>query len=95
MNRWFFYAMKRQLIITALLFASCSSKDEKFCNCIEASEKLNEKTNQFFDKAPSESEAADIKELKENKNNLCADYQEMDGEKMRQLKDACGFEDQP
>ena len=68
---------------------SCSNDGEAFCECIEAGEELNIKTQEFFDRAPNEDEYQEIESLKNNKEKLCEPYKDMDGEQMKELQKSC------
>lgn len=72
-----------------LLLSACASKDDQFCECLSAGDELNKETQQFFEKIPSKEDQKRIEVLKEKKNAACADYQEMGGDEMRKLKEAC------
>ena len=77
------------ILFLSILIFSCSSKDTQFCECLSTGETLNEYTQQFFDKSPSEKERAKLIELKSAKEEACKDYQTMAGEEMRVKKEAC------
>ncbi|MGB0914597.1 MAG: hypothetical protein ACPGVI_00930 [Crocinitomicaceae bacterium] len=81
--------MRKGLFVAILFLASCSSKDEQFCTCLTAGEELNEYTQQFFEKEPSQDDETKISELKAIKTEACKDYQMMAGDKMRQKKADC------
>ena len=77
------------LFTTALLLSACAENDQAFCECIEAGKALNEKTQEFFDRAPNSEENKEIQSLKQRKNELCEPYQNMDGDQMRALNESC------
>jgi hypothetical protein len=81
--------MKSISLFALLFFTACSSKDEQFCQCLNAGQELNRYTQQFFDRMPSSYEEERVKELKGIKSNACKDYQLMSGKIMRQKKVEC------
>jgi len=81
--------MYKYALIILLICASCSSKDEQFCECLSAGKNLNNETQQFFDKAPTDEDQKRIQELKKLKNDACKNYTEMGGDEMRKRKEDC------
>ena len=81
--------MNKIAVIILLFLASCSNKDEQFCTCLSEGEKLNEYTQQFFDKVPSIEEREELNKLKSAKISACKDYQTMGGDEMKAKKEAC------
>lgn len=77
------------MIVVLVLFASCSSKDAQFCECLSASDALNEHNQQFFKKVPTKQDQENALILKSLKDEACKDYQEMGGEEMRVKKLEC------
>lgn len=77
------------ILFLSILILSCSSKDIQFCECSSAGETLNEYTQQFFEKTPSDRQLEKLIELKTAKEEACKDYQTMAGEEMRAKKEAC------
>ena len=84
--------MKKEIIFIAIVLSSCGGSDS-FCECLEAGEELNLKTQEFFDMAPNEEQNKDVQELKDKKNELCAPYQDMDGDQLRELQKTCETSD--
>lgn len=81
-----------KLIITVsilFLLFSCNQKDEKFCSCMDISNKLNEKTNQGLNRVMTKSDIKQIQALKKEKDSTCADFQSISGEKALELKKGC------
>jgi hypothetical protein len=76
-------------IASFCILASCSSKDDQFCACLEAGEKLNNHTVTLFDKEVTPADEATMKKLKTEQEVACKDYQLMDGAKMLEQKAAC------
>lgn len=82
--------MKSIFLIPALtLLISCSSKDDKFCDCLEAGEKLNNFTTTLFDKDITSEMKKEMETLKNHKKEKCKAYEMMSGEKMLELKKEC------
>lgn len=81
--------MYRFLIIAALVFSACTTRDEKFCECLKAGDELNKVTAKFMSEVPTEKDAEEILELKAQKNEVCKGYTEMSGEEMLKRKKDC------
>jgi maleate cis-trans isomerase len=81
--------MKKSAIVVLLIIASCSSKDPKMCECLEAGEKLNQFSSEIMMKEINANDAKKMQTLKANKAKKCADYQEMSGEEMLKRKAEC------
>ena len=80
---------KISLIIVVLLLASCHSKDEQFCNCLQAGEELNNYASTLLKQNISKEMASKLITLKKAKKQACAGYQTMSGEEMMKKKAAC------
>lgn len=81
--------MKKSAVVILLILASCSSKDPKMCECLEAGEKLNQFSSEIMMKEITATDAEKMKTLKAEKAKKCADYQEMSGEEMLKRKAEC------
>ena len=81
--------MKYLLPIAVVFLTACSSRDEQFCECLNAGEELNTASQEFMTKTASEEDLENISALKDKKKEACANYQEMSGEEMRTRKEAC------
>lgn len=82
--------MKLVLPVSFLvLLFSCSHKDEKFCSCMDVSNKLNEKTNEGLNGVMTKSDIKQIQALQKEKDSTCAYYQSISGEKALELKKGC------
>jgi len=81
----------KTIIFTAIIivFTSCNSKDEQFCKCLDAGEKLNAFSETLFEEEITEQKADKLKKLKASKKEECADYQLMGGEEMLKKKAEC------
>ena len=80
----------RIFFISALLLVGCSSnKDQAFCDCLDATEKLNNFSEPFMTKHPTEEEQTKLKDLQKKKDEACSEYETLDGETARQKKEAC------
>ena len=72
------------------MITACSSdKDQAFCDCLEATETLNNYSQPFMTKQPTEDEQAKLKDLQKKKEDACVEYETLDGETARQKKEAC------
>lgn len=81
--------MKKSAVVVLLILVSCSSKDPKMCECLEAGEKLNQFSSEIMMKEITVNDAEQMKILKGDKTKKCADYQEMSGEEMLKRKAEC------
>lgn len=82
--------MKYLFLIPAVtLLISCSSKDEKFCSCLSAGEKLNNFSTTLFEKDITPQMKKEMEALKKDKQEKCKAYEKMAGDKMLELKKAC------
>lgn len=81
---------KLTFLFTLLILASCSSKDEQFCNCLKAGDELNTFSSKLFDNKVITPELhRKMQTLKAAKTKACQNYQTMDGKKMLELKEEC------
>lgn len=84
--------MKRNYlaIFGIVLLSACSSdKDQAFCDCLSAGDKLNEFQQKFMREIPNTEEQQELKTLRDKKKEACKDYETLDGETMRAKKAAC------
>ena len=84
--------MKKVFVVLfgVILLASCSSdKDQAFCDCLTAGDKLNEYQQKLLQTPPNAEEQVELKKLRDEKNEACKDYELLDGETMRAKKSAC------
>lgn len=86
--------MKRSIIIFAVgsftvFLNACSSRDEKMCACLKASDELNQYSAGLFQREATEKDAKKMKELKAEKTKKCASFQTMSGDEMREKKASC------
>lgn len=90
-----FDRMKNTLIIglgiTALV-VSCSKRDEQFCKCMEAGDKLNAFSNELLERGATKEDEAKIQKLRADKDSACVSFYSMGGEEMREKKKECGYE---
>ena len=80
---------KISLILVLIGLASCRSKDEQFCKCLQAGKALNNYASTLLSQQISEEKAAKLIALKKAKKQACAGYQTMSGEEMMKKKAAC------
>jgi hypothetical protein len=79
------------LIVTAVT-VSCSKRDDEFCNCMEAGEKLNQFSNELLQRGANQEDEVKIKGLRAAKDSACVDFYTMGGDAMREKKKECGYE---
>jgi hypothetical protein len=77
------------VFVSCFVFISCSSKDEKFCDCLKQSETLNTFSNKILNGTINETEKAKLKDLQAKKLKACEAYKTMKGDEMIRLKKAC------
>lgn len=83
--------MKKFLFILSLpfLLISCSQKDEKFCDCLAKSEEFNVLNQAILNgKTDAETVKKAVK-LKKEKQKVCLDYVDMNGDQMLARKKEC------
>jgi hypothetical protein len=71
------------------MLSACSSKDEQFCNCLNAGKELNDFSAKMFSGTITQEKANQLLKLKQAKKTACADYQTMDGAEMLKRKAEC------
>lgn len=82
--------MKYLSLIVLLLATACTQRDKKMCDCLEVSEKLNTKTAEALKAdSPSEELIVTIKNLRDEKEGKCIDFQMMSGEEMLKKAATC------
>lgn len=90
----FFYIrhMKQLILSIALtgpLFYSCAPEDPAFCDCLDATEKLNEHSEKILNGDYTEADLEKQVELRKEKEKLCKAYDTISGEKSMRLKEDC------
>lgn len=73
----------------ALLIASCNEAPKIFCECLVASEKLNESANAVLQGALDETSKKKLIEARKTQKLKCQDFKETKGDKMREWKKSC------
>ena len=74
------------IIASVLLMSACNSKDEQFCKCLAAGEKLNNYSAELLQTEITKNVADSLKALKAAKKEACQDYQTMKGPEMLKKK---------
>jgi hypothetical protein len=77
------------LFLSSSLIVACSSKDEKFCQCMEVSEKFNVVANKIIQKGADKTLETEFKKLKVKKEKACEKFLTMGGKEMLEKKAAC------
>lgn len=83
-----FCDMKKLTFISIVLLASCSQKDEAFCNCISVADDF-EKESAAILNGEKEVDEKVFRKLKQEKEMACKDYLTMSGEVMLKKKETC------
>ncbi len=78
-------------ILPSLIFClvACSQKDQKMCDCLDASEELNKFSSKMLTKEANEKDVAEMKKLRASKTKKCFEYQIMSGKEMLKRKAEC------
>ncbi len=87
--------MNKVWSLAFLIFAlslSCSQRDNKFCECISAGEKLNNFSQELLERGAEKQDEAKIQSLRAAKDSACSDFYTMGGDAMREKKKECGYE---
>jgi hypothetical protein len=71
------------------LLNACSNKDEKFCECLKASEAFESVNRKVLSGNRDEKTLKEATSLKKEKEKVCEDYLYMDGPTMLEKKKAC------
>jgi hypothetical protein len=83
--------MKKFLFIISfpIVLISCNRKDEKFCECLAKSEEFNVMNQSILNGKTDVTTVKKAVELKKEKQKVCQDYIDMDGEQMLARKKEC------
>ncbi len=74
----------------SLILSSCTDKvDNRFCECLKATEDMDEITSNFMGGDVSEEEWKEVKEISKIMNSTCKDYVEISMEEELRLKEQC------
>ena len=79
-------------LLVAAVTLSCSQRDNKFCECISAGEKLNNFSQELLERGAEKQDEAKIQSLRAAKDSACADFYTMGGDAMREKKKECVYE---
>jgi len=82
------------IALTAFAFVSCSGeagikKDEQFCECLKATDDLNDVSSKLMEGDISEEDRKQVKELTATKKKLCEKYETMSGKDNAKRKELC------
>lgn len=69
---------------------SCTTKDEKFCRCLALGKELNEASSKAMQGELSEKQAEKVRSLAKRQKQECTAYHQLDGERLKELKNGCG-----
>jgi hypothetical protein len=81
--------MRIFIILVALSFTACSGRDDKMCDCLEVSDKLNVLTSEALQGEITQEQKETIFKVRAEKGEKCKDFEMMSGEKMLKLKETC------
>lgn len=74
-------------IFILLTVAACSSPD-KICDCVKASKDLEEKSQSFFENSET-GNIEELKKLRERKDAVCREFENMSGPEMKKRMESC------
>lgn len=83
--------MKKHVFIVcfSITLISCNRKDEKFCECLVKSEEFNTINQSILNGKTDQITLKKAIQLKKEKQKVCQDYVDMDGEQMLARKKEC------
>ena len=83
--------MKKNLFILSfsIILASCTQKDEKFCECLAKRDEFNTINQSILNGKTDQITLKKAIQLKKEKQKVCQDYVDMDGEQMLARKKEC------
>jgi len=77
------------ILCFSITLISCSQKDEKFCDCLVKSEEFNTINQSILNGKTDQTTLKKAIQLKKEKQKVCQDYVDMDGEQMLARKKEC------
>lgn len=85
--------MKKTIVFAGLILVACSSdRDERFCDCLTTSEKLNSEAAKYGAvdlNNITDEDVASLKSLMHKKDSICEPYEILGGEELKKLREAC------
>ena len=83
--------MKKFLFLLSfpIVLISCIQKDKKFCECLAKSEEFNVMNQSILNGKTDVTTVKKAVELKKEKQKVCQDYVDMNGEQMLARKKEC------
>jgi hypothetical protein len=85
MNKIFF-----GVLCAALMFSCSSKRDDQFCNCLDASEKLNKASKAMLNNSQMDlDKVTELNDLRTKKEKACAAYTKLTAEESKELREAC------
>lgn len=82
MRKWFFIGF-------GFFLGACATKDTQFCECLDTSAAYNKVMHQHMEGDTSTMVKSEIQRLRKEKQEKCADYEQMSGDEMRKRQEAC------
>ncbi|RFC54247.1 hypothetical protein [Brumimicrobium aurantiacum] len=73
--------------LSALFFVSCSN--QPLCDCVQAGDEVNRISASFFDRAPTKAGEDSLRLAKENRDKLCAPFQDMAPQELHERAAEC------
>lgn len=80
--------MKKVFGISLLLIAAACSSPDKICECVKASKDLEVKSQSFFENNET-GNVGELKKLREQKDAVCKEFQNMSGPEMKKRMESC------
>lgn len=81
--------MRIFIILVALSLTACSGRDDKMCDCLAISDKLNILTAEALQGEITQEQKETIFKVRAEKEEKCKDFETMSGEKMLKMKATC------
>lgn len=82
--------MKKLFVLSLIITACSSSKNEGFCDCLQKTESLNEYQSTLLSSDALPSGAKDsLQLLTESKDKACKEFASIDGQTASKLKEEC------
>ena len=84
--------MSKLILIVTLnvfIFASCSSGEDGLCQCVDATNRVNELSATFLDGTYSEERKDSLDQARKLSDSLCAPYQQMAPEELHKAAKNC------
>ena len=81
--------MRIFILLVAISLTACGGRDDKMCDCLDISEKLNVLTSEALQGEINQGQKEVLLKVRAEKDEKCKDFEIMSGEKMLKLKATC------